>query len=254
MKRVSILGLFVCSTAIAGFTVYVDGDRTYDNLSLGCPSILEQIVDREGYALGFSKEWKQPAWVTYRLTSEEASVGDVKRSNNFKTDRKVLGSATPGDYLHTEYDRGHLAPAADMQWSTNVMEESFLMTNMSPQTPSLNRDVWKRAETFARKCAIKEGSVFIVSGPIVTNETPVTIGQNNVVVPDLFYKVIYDETPPEKMVAFVFPNTKISGDIWDYATNVVYAEEMSGLTFFPAVSTNKTAILKATFIKEDWVQ
>lgn len=255
MKRLLLLLALLVLTVYGTehYLIFLEGDRIHDNLELGIPNHADQIIDREGYALGFSQKWKQPQWVIYRLTKEEASVGEAKRSNNFTTDKYVLGSATPGDYSHTGYDRGHLAPAADMQWSTNVMDESFLMSNMSPQTPSLNRDVWKRAETFARKCAIKEGSVFISSGPIVTNEHPEVIGKSKVVVPDLFYKVIYDETPPEKMVAFIFPNTQISGDIWNFATNVFSVEEQTGLQFFTAVDTNKTYQLKSCFNKEDWI-
>ena len=237
------------------YLIYLDGDRTYDNLSLGIPSAADQIIDREGYALGYSFTLKQPYWVTHKLTREEASATFLERSNAFKTDHCVLGgSATPNDYLKTGYDRGHLAPAADMRWSQKVMEDSFYMSNMSPQTPTLNRDLWKRAEMFARDCAIKEEAIYIVSGPIVTNEQPKTIGDNKVVVPDLFYKVIYDTTPPEKMMSFIMPNGEETGDIWLYATNVVVVEEMTGLRFFSAVDTNKTYQLKREFNKELWTE
>ena len=251
---VTILLLFACR-GVDYYVIHLYGNKVHDNLELGIPSASDQIIDREGYALGYSQKYRQPLWVTYRLTREEACSGFLERSNSFKTDMCVLGgSATPNDYLHSEYDRGHLAPAADMRWSVDAMSDSFYMSNMSPQTPSLNRDVWKRAEIFARDCAVKEGSVFIVSGPIVTNDNPCTIGASCVTVPDLFYKVIYDETPPEKMVAFVMPNNKINGDIWLYATNVVAVEEMTGLCFFSAVDTNKTYQLKREFNKELWTE
>lgn len=240
--------------ALAGpYLIYLDGDRAYDNLALGIPSAADQIIDREGYALGYSFALKQPYWVTHKLTKEEASSAFLERSNAFKQDRCVLGgSATPTDYLHTGYDRGHLAPAADMRWSQKAMEDSFYMSNMSPQTPVLNRDLWKRAEMFTRDCAIKEEVIYIVSGPIVTNETPLTIGDSKVVVPDLFYKVIYDITPPEKMMSFIMPNSNETGDIWLYATNVVVVEEITGLKFFSAVDTNKTGRLKREFNAELW--
>jgi len=253
MKRLMFVAMLMGLSAY-GYVVYVDGNRSFDNLSLGIPNEPDQIVDREGYALGFSRAWKQPMWVTYRLTKEEVQNNKVKRSNKFKTDDMVVGSATPGDYTRSGYDRGHLAPAADMQWSAKAMTDSFYMSNMSPQTPTLNRDVWMRMETFTRDCAVKEEHVFVVSGPIVTNRYPKTIGANRVVVPDLFYKIIYDETPPEKMVAFILPNVKISGDIWNYATNVVYIEEMSGLHFFPAADQNKMNYLKSNFNKLEWIE
>lgn len=251
MKKIVLSISLIC--LCCGFVVYVDGNKTYDNLNLGIPNEPDQIIEREGYALGFSQYLKQPLWVIYKYTKEEAEASFMERTNAFKSDPLVIGgSATPSDYLNTGYDRGHLAPAADMRWSHDSMEQSFYMSNMSPQTPALNRDVWKRAESFTRNCAIQEGSIYVVSGPIVTNENPRVIGKNSVVVPDLFYKVIYDITPPEKMMAFVMPNDKICSDIWQYATNVVYVEEMTGLRFFSAIDTNRTFSLKSTFNQEDW--
>ena len=197
---------------------------------------------------------KQPLWVQYRLESSEVTSGIARRSNNFSFDPAVVGgSSFPDDYSKSGYDRGHLAPAADMHWSTNAMNDSFYMSNMSPQTPSLNREVWRQAEEFTRDMAMQEKSIYVASGPIVTNENPRVIGANCVVVPDLFYKVIYDITPPEKMLAFVMPNNKISGNMWLYATNVVYVEELTGLTFFTAVSTNISHQLKSTWSKSDWI-
>ena len=249
-----VLTFLSVNYAAEHYVIYLEGNRTYDNLALGIPGTADQIVDREGYALGFMQKWKQPRWVTYKLTKEEVKTDVAPRFNNFSSDPIIVGkSASPTDYLKSGYDRGHLAPAADMHWSTDAMNNSFYMSNMSPQTPSLNREVWFHAEEFARDMAVQEGSIQIASGPIVTNENPCVIGANCVVVPDLFYKVIYDLTPPEKMVAFVMPNIKISGDIWQYATNVVYVEELTGLNFFPAVDTNITYKLKSEFSKSDWI-
>ena len=231
-----------------------DSPIPYDNLEYGIPCQTDQIINREGYALGFSNKYKQPLWVMYRLTKEEASASKIPRTNNFMEDPLVItGSASPEDYINTGYDRGHLAPAADMYWSTNAMWQSFYMSNMAPQTPELNRKTWLFAESFTRKCAIGEESVIVVSGPVITNDNPKTIGTNNVVVPDAFYKVIFDETPPEKMLAFVMPNDHPDMDMWRYATNVIYVETITGLSFFPNLDTNKLEVLKTNVNTNDWI-
>jgi endonuclease G len=108
------------------------------------------------------------------------------------------------------------------------------------------------AERYTRQCALAEESLFVVSGPIITNDNPAVIGENKVTVPDGYYKVLYDETPPEKMMAFVMPNGKPDYDIWKYATNVVYVEDITGLSFFPYAETNKINWLKAEYIKDAW--
>lgn len=75
----------------------------------------------------------QAEWVTYRLTAGEVASNVAKRCDIFIEDPSIVGgSSTLADYRGSGYDRGHLAPAADMHWSTNAMQESFYMSNMSP--------------------------------------------------------------------------------------------------------------------------
>ena len=72
------------------------------------------------------------------------------------------GSARDADYKASGYDRGHLAPAADMGWSTQAMQESFYYSNMSPQLPAFNRGIWKQLEELVRDWAIAEDTILIV--------------------------------------------------------------------------------------------
>ena len=104
----------------------------YDNLSLGVPGPADTIIDRPGYALGYIEKHEQPAWVIYRMTADEATTKAAKRGNDFRPDPKIpTGSATLADYRRSGYDRGHLAPAADMAFSGQTMSDSFYMSNMS---------------------------------------------------------------------------------------------------------------------------
>lgn len=224
----------------------------YDNLDYGVPGRHDQLIEREGYALGYSYDMKIPLWVAYRLTSNEVVSTTARRSNNFRVDfNLVTGRSSPEDYAKSGYDKGHLAPAADMHWSTNAMNESFLMSNMAPQTPTLNRRTWSSIESIARRQAIEEGSVFIFTGSIATNMMPKIIGKNRVVVPDAFFKVIYDETPPQKMIGFIVPNESPSTNIWIYACTVSNVEEVTGMKFF-TLCTNDVQSLKCAFDPSKW--
>ena len=206
----------------------------WDNLDLGVPGPCTQIVNREGYALGYSEKHEQPLWVTYRLTKEEVLSRKSSRLNDFFEDTEIkTGSATIADYMGSGYDRGHLAPAGDMHWSDRTMLQSFAMSNMSPQHPSFNRGVWSRLERAVRRFAYSEGSVFVVTGPVfVDDDDAVTIGANQVRVPEFFYKVIYDETPPHKMIGFIVPNKASQKHVKTYALTVAEVEEATGLKFF----------------------
>ncbi len=212
----------------------------YDNLDLGTPQGQKEkttrIFNREGYAFGYAEAYEQPLWVTYKLTVDELKSKRYSRTDDFREDPRVLTrTAKPEDYKNSGYDRGHLAPAADMGWSAKVMSESFYMSNMSPQHPGLNRGIWLTLEEKTRDIARKESEIFIVCGPYFDEdeEDIRRLGKTRLAVPEGFYKVILDLTPPRKMIGFLFPNKKCGGNLTDYAVTVEDVEDKTGLRFFP---------------------
>jgi endonuclease G len=139
------------------------------------------------------------------------------------------------DYRRSGYDRGHLAPAADMAFSVQTMADSFFMSNMSPQKPAFNRGIWKRLEEQVRQIAIREKAIYVVTGPILPKKKTVTIGANQVTVPTHYYKVIFDLTPPRKMIGFILPNEGSDRPLEDFAVTVDVVEKATGLDFFSAL-------------------
>lgn len=136
----------------------------------------EQIIHHKGYTVSYNKDLKIPNWVSYELTRQETK-GKEKRSDNFIADPLVKGTiATNADYARSGYDKGHMAPAADMKWSPEVMKESFYFSNMCPQHPQLNRRGWKNLEEKIRDWAIADSAIIIICGPII-NQSSRTIGK-----------------------------------------------------------------------------
>jgi len=206
----------------------------WDNLDLGVPGSCDQIVEREGYALGYSEAYEQPLWVSYHLTADEVTNSVVGRFGTFYADPAIVtGSASPDDYANSGYDRGHLAPAADMCFATNTMYESFSMANVSPQLPAFNRGVWKRLEEHVRDIATRERSVYVVTGPVfATNAPPRTIGAHRVRVPDAFYKVLYIESTPVRRYGFLVPHAPSTNALDAYLVPFTNVEQGTGLEFF----------------------
>ena len=225
----------------------------YDNLAYGVPGPADVIINREGYALGYIEYHEQPAWVIYRMTDTEAKTKATSRNDNFREDPAIpSGSATLADYRGSGYDRGHLAPAADMAYSVKTMDESFYMSNMSPQRGEFNRGIWKDLEAQVRDFAIVEKDVYIVTGPILPQKKSLTIGASQVTVPERYYKVVWDRTPPEKMIGFILPNAESTKSLQDYAVTVDAVEAATGLDFFSELPKEQQETLEGTITINAW--
>ena len=207
----------------------------WNNLSSGYPltTTTDTIRSYKGFDLGYNEQFEQASWVAYVLTRGEIESGHVDRTSKFRPDKSIVtGSASLKDYRGSGFDRGHLAPAGDMKWNQIAMSESFLMSNMSPQAPLFNRGIWKRLEEHVRSWAIEKDSLYVITGPVLE---PIDsfIGENEVGVPGLYFKVLVDLSPPDHdFIAFLLPNTGSSDDLDDYAITVDSLEVITGYDFF----------------------
>ena len=196
------------------------------------PVPTSDVVRHTYYTLSYNEKYEQANWVYYSLTDRMVEEGGSERSNKFKVDKLVsTGSAKSADYAKSGYDRGHLCPAADMDFDPIAMEESFLMSNISPQVPDFNRGIWKELESEVRNWAKKEHKIYVVTGPVFTENKGV-IGLDNVLVPGSFFKIIYEDTDQPKIIAFVFPNRKSDRPLTDFAVTIDKVEKLTGFDFF----------------------
>ena len=210
------------------------------------------IIRHLGYTLSYNEKHEQANWVAYELTAEETRKG-VSRSNDFRSDNAVkTGSATNDDYQGSGYDRGHMAPAADMSWSVQAMEESFFYSNMSPQVPGFNRGIWKNLEERVRQWAVENKDIYVVTGPILTDNLPF-IGPDKVSVPRYYYKVILDYTLPElKGIAFIMPNASSTLPLQSFAVPIDSVEHVTGINFFPRLPDKQEQALERTICIDCW--
>ncbi len=192
----------------------------------------EQIIHHKGYTVSYNKDLKIPNWVSYELTRQETK-GKEKRSDNFIADPLVKGAiATNADYARSGYDKGHMAPAADMKWSPEVMKESFYFSNMCPQHPQLNRRGWKNLEEKIRDWAIADSAIIIICGPII-NQSSRTIGKNKVAVPERFFKVVLSPfVKPVRGIGFLFNNRQAVEPLSTYTVTIDSIEKLTNMDFF----------------------
>jgi endonuclease G len=205
------------------------------DLAAGYPFSIrsDTIHHYTGFDLAYNETYEQAAWVAYVLTRKEVESGFYERSDDFRADTSISsGSATLADYRGSGYDRGHLAPAADMKWDLQAMSESFLLSNMSPQEPSFNRGIWSKLEDKVRDWAVEKDSIYVVTGPVLSTIQS-SIGANEVGVPAYYFKVLADLSPPQySIIAFLLPNKASRKDLLSFAITVDSLERFTGYDFF----------------------
>jgi endonuclease G len=180
----------------------------------------DKRVEHKAFTASYNSNFRQSELVTYSVTAKRLE-GKISRSiASFQVDPLEQSSHHTKDYLNSGFDRGHLAPAADMVWDKQAMIECFYTTNIAPQYPTFNRGVWKALEERVRKEAKERDSLVVYVGVIFDGAKK----QGALWVPTAFYKVIHD--PKENAtVAFLFPHTKQSGNYSTYISTLAIIEK-----------------------------
>ncbi|MDP4268176.1 MAG: DNA/RNA non-specific endonuclease [Bacteroidota bacterium] len=163
-------------------------------------STSDSILYYNNFIVGFNVNKCLPEFSIYLLTKERTK-GKIKRTNNFHSDSKIK-CVTSSQYIGTGYDKGHLTPAEDMSFDESSMSDCFVMTNIAPQVPNLNRGIWKKLENKVRKEFVqKHDSLIIISG--VISDSLNQIKELNV--PKMFFKIIYS-IKDDEYIGYVFNN------------------------------------------------
>ena len=210
-----------------------------------------QIIQHTGYTLSYDAKNKTPQWVAWELTDKETR-GKEERTNDFQPDPEVIGTkVVTYDYSGSGYDRGHMAPAGDMKWSKQAMQESFYMTNICPQDHHLNTEDWNDLEMKSREWARRYGKVYIACGPIYKGIRNEYIGEHRVKVPDAFFKVILiDDARKSYALGFLFENQPGERPLKEYLVSVDEIEKLTGMDFFSVLPDEVENRLEAEIVRK----
>jgi endonuclease G len=174
---------------------------------------VDTVVNMGNYTSHYSYDLKEPLYVTYKLSH---GGGDCNRARyKFKADGTL--TATAADYAHSGYDEGHLANAEDFAYDCKLDQKTFSFYNCLPQTPRLNRGIWKVYETRIRTLS-QTNTLYITAGGIFTNK--LIKPDKHVAVPDYCYKVVIDSASRRTVFCLLFPNDT-TGKVWALPLNVL---------------------------------
>jgi endonuclease G len=178
MKKLLLALLLISSQAFAS-----DCANLYPESK---PIIVENTVElcNSFFVSLFDKEHNRVILVAEHLRHD--GVGSVKRTNDFHSDMRIGKHPSSSDYTNTGYDRGHMAPAGDAS-NDKEMHETFLMTNMTPQKPTLNRESWKMLEEHTRTLFSKSKSdMYVVNIAVYKNDEKT----NGISIPSGYWKIV----------------------------------------------------------------
>ncbi len=213
----------------------------------------QQILKKTGMQISFSTTHKQAYWVAYPLSASDGVK--FKRTNKFVADPEIsrTGQGSNNDYKKSGYDKGHLAPAADMSRSMQTMTESFYFSNMSPQKPQFNRVIWKNLEEKVRTWAEKYGTIYVATGPILDSFIEY-IGKGKIGAPTRFYKAIlfYDPPKPAKAIAFILKNEGSTKPLSFFVVSIDELEKQTNIDFFYQLPDDVENAVESKSVFDNW--
>lgn len=272
-KMASLVSLSLATCLMLGAASLVQSQKA-DHLKMGNPSSAKSdgqdknnfLLSKDFYALSYNNAKGTPNWVSWRV-AEDDLAGHAPRFP-FRPDGQLpvgFTKVTTKDYTGSFFNRGHMCPHSDRDKDDTSSRATFVMTNIVPQTSSLNQKAWNQMELYLRELVTQKHKVlYIVSGPVGVggkddNGTfKTTIAQGKVTVPAATWKVVmvlnHDVDDPSqlninshiRLIGVVMPNDPTPGLDWgQYRRSVEHIEEITHFKFFDKVTFDGFDDMKA---------
>ncbi|MGH8530227.1 MAG: DNA/RNA non-specific endonuclease [Nevskiales bacterium] len=215
---------------------------------------LTHVLRNPGFTVGYSELRRNPLWVAYRVRAVRKK-NRMPRPRGFNQDWRTLWWLRPSGFREYGYDRGHLAPnyAIGQLYGREAQYATFRLSNISPQSPELNRELWQRLEEIeVDDFAPRLGELQVIAGPVFWKPRELLPG--GVEIPDAFYKILvdYDAKTPQAL-AFVMPQRVNGGEPLDrFVVSVGEVERVTGLDFFSRLSDAQESQLERARLDSHW--
>ena len=215
------------------------------------PQATPQIASRSDYTVLCNTQYvnaslgatKTGFWSAWRLSREgiERSRG-IRREDSFRPDDRLPTSYQPSleDYRGSGLDRGHIFPNGD-GYSSESRAESFVLSNVFPQSAAHNQGMWNELEQRTRKLALRHGEIYVVTGVAFIGEKVVQIGHTGLYIPPYVYKAVYIPAQ-HKASACLSVNAAAGSCRW---VSIKELTQLTGTNPFP--SLNNTSAENSVF-------
>lgn len=215
-----------------------------------------RVFERAGYTVGYDETRHNPAWVAYYVPAGAAGTAP-ERPEHFDTDPATRSRVSSQDYSGSGFDRGHLAPnyAIATRYGEQAQRETFLMSNIVPQRPALNRGPWRELEMLEAGrggLANRLDGVWVMTGPVYDGDRQTL--RHGIEVPDAFYKIVVDEVGGyPRVLGFVMPqDVDKNATPSRYLTSVDEIERLTDLDFLSPLDDTLEEKIEAETMRSIW--
>jgi len=212
-----------------------------------------RVVQRGEFAIGWSDSLRHPVWCAYHVP--KAAPFEAGKRPPFVKDRAIPAAPDPGDYKGCGYDRGHMVPnyAMATRFGEAAQRLTFMMGNVAPQSPALNRGVWRDVEhRIADLWTARYGEIWVVVGCIPSRAEK--IGGTGIDVPSRYFQVVVAQEDMDVRALAVVFDQSVPWSEWAarHIVTIDELEEITGLDFNPDLAEFIQSPLEAELPSRLW--
>ena len=221
--------------------------------------------DYPTYSLEYSYKYKHSYWIAYRF--DNTTGGNVGRNEAYKPDPELPSqyAAKHNDYTNSGYTRGHLCASSDRQYSKEANQQTFYMSNISPQSGNgfnQSGSAWNTGEdkvqAWGYNISRSTDTLYVVKGGTIGEGMIKGYIKNEIAIPKYFFMaVLFRSGDNYKAIGFYMPheNLKDDPDKKDpkkYLMSMDALEQETGIDFFHNLPDNIENTVEATYNVNDW--
>ena len=221
--------------------------------------------DYPTYSLEYSYKYKHSYWIAYRF--DNTTGGNVGRNEAYKPDPELPSqyAAKHNDYTNSGYTRGHICASSDRQYSKEANQQTFYMSNISPQSGNgfnQSGSAWNTGEdkvqAWGYNISRSTDTLYVVKGGTIGEGMIKGYIKNEIAIPKYFFMaVLFRSGDNYKAIGFYMPheNLKDDPDKKDpkkYLMSIDALEQETGIDFFHNLPDNIENTVEATYNVNDW--
>lgn len=213
------------------------------------------------YSISFNPERKHSRWVAFTFDNSNRAT-KVGRSDNFQADPDFLGeyTMTSKQINSNGYQRGHLVASYDRVYSREANEQTFYMSNISPQLGRFNTGIWNDLEYMINEPGSGWGrntgfadTLYVVKGGTIAEGQYTQKGTCPTVPKYYFMALLRLKDKNYYGIAFCFEHkNSLPGNVADYAITIDELEEFTGIDFFCNLNDKLENAVERSIDKKSW--